>query len=379
MNKIKKNIRKMLSEELKEVNSKADTDTTVVEKLINEFYPYAEGNLAYNKPVMVDLVSDASNSQNPLGKTAYYDPNEMKITLYVDGRHPKDILRSFSHELVHHTQNCRGEFDNTGEVGEGYAQNNEHLRKMEKEAYLEGNLLLRDWEDGLKQHLQEIKKMNVDEGTLREIIRGGIANFLEGKKKKTAPKHDCAKHVKENATGREGVVVSHNWNETLQEVTKYDVKFGEELVENIPVSELTILEMVSEGHHGMHEVTDIEETVEETIEEEAVEEGDELDERKKSGKPARRGVTDPIPEDRVKPLEESDEITEEKDPCEELKAMDAEGYGPEDSMMGAMWSKQAAACDEHRKGLKENNTVDSYFQEKNKRLNEELIRRWTKK
>ena len=88
-----KNIRKILSEELKEVNSKANTDTTVVEKLINEFYPYAESNLAYDKPVMVDLVSDASNSQNPLGKTAYYDPNEMKITLYVDGRHPKDILR----------------------------------------------------------------------------------------------------------------------------------------------------------------------------------------------------------------------------------------------------------------------------------------------
>ena len=183
MNKIKKNIRKVLSEELKEVNSKADADTTVVEKLINQFYPYAEENLAYNKPVAVDLVSDASNSQNPLGKTAYYDPNEMKITLYVDGRHPKDVLRSFSHELVHHDQNCRGEFDNTGEVGEGYAQNNEHLREMEKEAYLKGNILLRDWEDKLKQHLQEIKKMNVDEGTLREIIRGGIANFLEGKKK----------------------------------------------------------------------------------------------------------------------------------------------------------------------------------------------------
>ena len=35
-------------------------------------------------------------------------------------------------------------------MGEGYAQKNEHLREMEKEAYLEGNLALRDWEDGHK-------------------------------------------------------------------------------------------------------------------------------------------------------------------------------------------------------------------------------------
>jgi hypothetical protein len=83
-----------------------------------------------------------------LGKTAQYDPQDFKITVYVTGRHPKDILRSFSHELVHHKQNCEGCFNNIeGEMGEGYAQKNEHLREMEREAYLEGNLALRDWED----------------------------------------------------------------------------------------------------------------------------------------------------------------------------------------------------------------------------------------
>tara|TARA_Y100000114_G_C11725208_1_gene310583 strand:- start:276 stop:1313 length:1038 start_codon:yes stop_codon:yes gene_type:complete len=34
-------------------------------------------------------------------------------------------------------------------MGKNYAQNNKHMRNMEKEAYLEGNMCFRDWEDGL--------------------------------------------------------------------------------------------------------------------------------------------------------------------------------------------------------------------------------------
>jgi len=61
-------------------------------------------------------------------------------------------MRSLSHELVHHTQNCNGQFDEVGEneMGEGYAQNNDHLRNMESEAYEMGNLCFRDWEDSIK-------------------------------------------------------------------------------------------------------------------------------------------------------------------------------------------------------------------------------------
>jgi len=55
-----------------------------------------------------------------------------------------------SHELVHHTQNCNGQFENTGEMGEGYAQNDKHLREMERQAYEQGNLVFRDWEDSIK-------------------------------------------------------------------------------------------------------------------------------------------------------------------------------------------------------------------------------------
>jgi len=121
---------------------------SIAKDLIQQFYPFAKERLGFKKPVRLFLRQDPCNSDNPLGKTAQYDPQDFKITVYVTGRHPKDILRSFSHELVHHKQNCEGCFNNVeGEMGEGYAQKNEHLREMEREAYLEGNLALRDWED----------------------------------------------------------------------------------------------------------------------------------------------------------------------------------------------------------------------------------------
>ena len=68
-----------------------------------------------------------------------------------------------SHELVHHTQNCRGDLENRP-TGPGYAQEDSHMRDMEREAYEEGQMVLRDFEDNLKnkenQKMSEVKKTN---------------------------------------------------------------------------------------------------------------------------------------------------------------------------------------------------------------------------
>ena len=132
----------------------------IIKPLVNQFMPFAQKRMGFAKPPRLFLRSDVSNADNPLGKTAYYDPNEQKIVLYVTGRHPKDVMRSLSHELVHHTQNLRGDFDNVQAMGDGYAQNDAHLREMEREAYEMGNLCFRDWEDSIKhtiyfEHLQK--------------------------------------------------------------------------------------------------------------------------------------------------------------------------------------------------------------------------------
>ena len=122
----------------------------VLKPLIKQFLPFAQEKMGFERPPRLFLKQDSQNASNPLGKTAFYDPSAMSITLFVSERHPKDVMRSLSHELVHHTQNCNGDFENAGEVGEGYAQNNPHMREMEREAYDLGNMCFRDWEDSIK-------------------------------------------------------------------------------------------------------------------------------------------------------------------------------------------------------------------------------------
>ena len=126
-----------------------------IQAMLEKFLPFAQERMGFKNVPNIRLESDEDNAQQPLGKTAYYDPSNSAVTVYVSGRHPKDIMRSISHELVHHTQNGRGEFEKVGAVGEGYAQNDDHLREMEREAYEQGNLCFRDWEDSIKPSLEE--------------------------------------------------------------------------------------------------------------------------------------------------------------------------------------------------------------------------------
>lgn len=126
-----------------------DVNNTV-RNLSGKLYPYAQKRMGFDKPANIELIDDPENAKDPFGKTAYYDPEQESVFLYTSGRHVKDILRSLSHELVHHTQNCRGEFAGGVMTTEGYAQEDEHLREMEREAYEQGNLVFRDWEDEYK-------------------------------------------------------------------------------------------------------------------------------------------------------------------------------------------------------------------------------------
>jgi len=198
------------------IENKTSTDLTHVENLIKEFYPYAQQRLGFSKPVSASLISDPDNASDLLGKTAYYSPQAMQIAVYIDGRHPKDILRSFSHELVHHAQNCRGEFDRDMNYGEGYAQKDEHLRLMEKEAYLEGQMILRDWENTNKI-TKESRKMTEEQ--LRTKVRETIENVLsEGEE--VVEEETVEEEITEEEVNEEEVVEENeevNEEETLQE------------------------------------------------------------------------------------------------------------------------------------------------------------------
>ena len=95
----------------------------------------------------VKIKKDIIESSDFFGKTAYYDPNNKEIVLYVEGRHPKDVMRSFAHEMIHHKQNLEGRL---GEISTTDTNKDDSLLELEKEAYLEGNITFRNWEDSIK-------------------------------------------------------------------------------------------------------------------------------------------------------------------------------------------------------------------------------------
>jgi len=142
--------------------SQAGTDYTPYQKALPEtiikkfdYKPYISSIVEYMldqgmniTPLPeIKLKQDELEAENFFGKTAYYDPNNKEIVLYTLGRHPKDVCRSFTHEMIHHIQNME---DRLGNIQTANTNEDSHLQEIEKEAYLKGNITFRNWEDSLK-------------------------------------------------------------------------------------------------------------------------------------------------------------------------------------------------------------------------------------
>ena len=117
---------------------------------LKELYLDAKEKYDIQKAPKLILRQDKNNAKKLFGRTAYYTPSTQTIVLFITNRHPKDILRSYCHEMIHHIQNERGDLKLGDASSPTYAQDDDHMRKMEMEAYLKGNLLLRDFEDNFK-------------------------------------------------------------------------------------------------------------------------------------------------------------------------------------------------------------------------------------
>ena len=97
-------------------------------------------------PRVIFKHNDSKNASDFFGRTAYYDPNNQTIVLYTEGRHPKDIVRSFAHEMVHHTQYLENRL---GDVKTTNTNADDNLDRIEREAYLDGNMVFRNWTDSI--------------------------------------------------------------------------------------------------------------------------------------------------------------------------------------------------------------------------------------
>jgi hypothetical protein len=97
-------------------------------------------------PRVIFKHSDTENASQFLGKTAYYTPSDMTVVLYTEGRHPKDIVRSFAHEMIHHIQNLE---DRLHDISTTNTMQDDHLNDIEREAYTKGNMVFRNWTDNM--------------------------------------------------------------------------------------------------------------------------------------------------------------------------------------------------------------------------------------
>tara|TARA_R110000764_G_scaffold96996_1_gene181099 strand:+ start:117 stop:2249 length:2133 start_codon:yes stop_codon:yes gene_type:complete len=126
----------------------------------------------------IKVKEDITESANFFGKTAYYDPNNKEVVLYAKDRHPKDVMRSFAHEMIHHLQNLEGRL---GGVSTSNTNEDSSLMELEKEAYLQGNITFRNWEDKVKnvEKAVESDKIECDKcGWSWNVADGGNDLFI---------------------------------------------------------------------------------------------------------------------------------------------------------------------------------------------------------
>jgi nicotinamide mononucleotide adenylyltransferase len=129
-------------------------------------------------PTVEFVDGDSENARDFFGKTAYYNPNNNTIVLYTEGRHPKDIVRSFSHEMVHHIQNLENRL---GDVSTTNTMEDDNIDKLEQEANLKGTMTFRNWTDSLNEE----KKKEKDPFGLNQYARElaqGLEEAIVGKK-----------------------------------------------------------------------------------------------------------------------------------------------------------------------------------------------------
>lgn len=130
----------------------------------------------------VKIIKDEQNADNFFGTTAHYDSSKNEIALYTIGRHNKDIVRSFAHEMIHHIQNLEGRLTNISTTNTNADSN---LLELEKEAYLLGNITFRNWEDSIKN-----PKPQVAENSYKSEVLGIARDFINVFKESFGKKFD---------------------------------------------------------------------------------------------------------------------------------------------------------------------------------------------
>ncbi len=113
------------------------------------YTPYIKSLIKYmldNEYTLKPLPKIVLNNKRQKGlfiSTGMYSIDNKKVTLFINERHPKDVLRSLAHELIHHKQNIEGRL--TEENCNERITESDVTLPLEEEAYLQGNIAFRKW------------------------------------------------------------------------------------------------------------------------------------------------------------------------------------------------------------------------------------------
>jgi hypothetical protein len=182
-------------------------------------------------PKVKIIGNDNENASKLLGKTAYYNPEAKEITLYTLNRNPKDILRSFSHEMIHHIQNLRGDDMNINTTN---TNSSEQLNKLEEEAYLKGNMTFRNWEDNIKNNKTVMNETRIPSGFVIYCDMDGVLCDFEDRFKEFTGM-SCREYENKygtkafwDAIGKEGVEYWSKmpWMDDGKELWNYIAKYN---------------------------------------------------------------------------------------------------------------------------------------------------------
>lgn len=101
------------------------------------------------KPFPKVVLDTTKQDDDVFIQTGYYDPETKTIRVFVANRHPKDVLRSIAHEVIHHKQNLEGRLSDGAYDGQRIVDDGK-LMSLEREAYELGNSLFRTFTETTK-------------------------------------------------------------------------------------------------------------------------------------------------------------------------------------------------------------------------------------
>lgn len=151
-----------------------------VSSLAENLVAFMQQKFGFDKLPVITYVDDEQNAGNLLCKTGQYDHENESITIYITGRHPKDILRSLAHELLHHIQKHEGMMDNRNmgaTSNPNYILYDKFLKKVEADAFERGNICFREWEANIKEGLKKMENLEEKKKKKRKIPKKKLSKY----------------------------------------------------------------------------------------------------------------------------------------------------------------------------------------------------------